>query len=290
MSELILNPNINDFIYNGSNNMELYYNGSKLWPSRLYNVTTSGSHGTVTASPTEGPNGTIVTLSNTPDTDYAFSSYSVTGATLSGNQFTINGSDVNVVGNFVLKKQEYVNLGTKEYTGTTSTLSVPLTGMPSSTTFRYLVFRMMAVCTGGSSSAADIWLRNSSNGGMWRMRGHFNLTNTGFVGITGNVTGWTTASGETVTSYTKDGVSYRMTSRWPRSTNWYNIKIIFDRTANRGYFYVATNQIGYVTFNTDPINIKNIGLQKEQSSSAAVAKVKNVKVCGFINWDDAVAY
>lgn len=66
----------------------------------VYHVTTSGSHGTVTATPSEGVNGTVVTLSNTPDSGYRFNSYTVTGATLSGNQFTINGSDVTVVGNF----------------------------------------------------------------------------------------------------------------------------------------------------------------------------------------------
>lgn len=67
----------------------------------VYHVTTSGSHGTVTASPSEGVNGTVVTLSNTPDSGYMLSSYTVTGATLSGNQFTINNSDVTVVGNFI---------------------------------------------------------------------------------------------------------------------------------------------------------------------------------------------
>ena len=88
-----------------------YDNRTILTPSRdsfvafdiphVYHVTTSGSHGTVTATPSEGVNGTVVTLSNTPDSGYIFSSYTVTGATLyNTNKFVINGSDVNVVGNF----------------------------------------------------------------------------------------------------------------------------------------------------------------------------------------------
>lgn len=67
-----------------------------------YYVTTSATHGTVTASPTEGISGTEVTLSNTPDTHYHFGSYTLTGATLkNANQFDIADSDVSVVGNFI---------------------------------------------------------------------------------------------------------------------------------------------------------------------------------------------
>lgn len=67
-----------------------------------HNVITSGNHGTVTASPNKGIQGTEVTLSNSPDTGYEFSSYSVTGATLKNdNQFDIANSNVTVVGNFI---------------------------------------------------------------------------------------------------------------------------------------------------------------------------------------------
>lgn len=70
-------------------------------PSTTYYVTTSGSHGSVVASPTEGTTGTEVMLSNTPDTGYEFNSYTLTGATLkSSNKFDIANSDVSVVGNF----------------------------------------------------------------------------------------------------------------------------------------------------------------------------------------------
>lgn len=66
-----------------------------------HNVITSGNHGTVTASPNKGIQGTEVTLSNSPESGYEFSSYSVTGATLKNdNQFNIGTTDVNVNGNF----------------------------------------------------------------------------------------------------------------------------------------------------------------------------------------------
>ena len=104
-------------------------------PGTVYQVTTSGTHGTVTASPTEGITGTEVTLSNTPDTHYHFGSYSLTGATLkNANQFDIADSDVSVVGNFIEDTKYSVtctNDGngtiaaspTSNYSGSTVTLS-----------------------------------------------------------------------------------------------------------------------------------------------------------------------
>lgn len=57
----------------------------------VYEVTTStDGHGTMTASPMSGYSGTVVTLSNTPNANYGFQNYSVTGATLTGNQFILN--------------------------------------------------------------------------------------------------------------------------------------------------------------------------------------------------------
>ena len=54
-------------------------------------------HGTVAVNPTEGPTGTLVTISTAPDTGYELDTISLTGAELiNGNQFYIDGSDVTV--------------------------------------------------------------------------------------------------------------------------------------------------------------------------------------------------
>lgn len=101
----------------------------------VYHVTTSATHGTITASPTEGTTGTEVTLTNTPDTHYHLGYYSVTGATLKNpSQFDIDESDVTVVGTFFedTKYTVTVNQSTggtisaspvQGYTGTEVTLS-----------------------------------------------------------------------------------------------------------------------------------------------------------------------
>jgi microcystin-dependent protein len=56
--------------------------------------------GTIAVTPMSGYDGDVVTLSNTPDAGYKFVAYSVTGATLTGNTFAFDGSDVNVQGSF----------------------------------------------------------------------------------------------------------------------------------------------------------------------------------------------
>ena len=82
----------------GFNGKALLNNSKEmLWERNIFTVTTStDGHGTITASPMSGVSGTIVTLSNTPDTDYAFSSYDITGATLTGSNFKFTDSDVTV--------------------------------------------------------------------------------------------------------------------------------------------------------------------------------------------------
>lgn len=85
------------------NNKVINYNDKWVSPPQpIYYVYTSGTHGSVAASPTSGKSGTEVTLSNTPNTGYQFDSYSVTGATLKNtNQLDIGNSDVYVHGNFI---------------------------------------------------------------------------------------------------------------------------------------------------------------------------------------------
>ena len=76
----------------GFNGKALLNNSKEmLWQRNIYQVTTStDGHGTMTASPMSGYSGTNVTLSNTPNVNYDFAGYSITGATLTGNQFTLN--------------------------------------------------------------------------------------------------------------------------------------------------------------------------------------------------------
>ena len=71
-----------------------------LWNRNIFTVTTStDGHGSMTASPMSGFSGTTVSLSNTPNANYGFKNYDLTGATLTGNQFVMN-NDVTAMANF----------------------------------------------------------------------------------------------------------------------------------------------------------------------------------------------
>lgn len=69
-----------------------------------FNVTLSQqTGGTISVNKTSGIFGDIVTLSNTPATEYTFNSYSLTGSSLTGNQFLINDENVTAKGTFAQK-------------------------------------------------------------------------------------------------------------------------------------------------------------------------------------------
>lgn len=99
------------------NNKALLNNSNEMfWQRNIYQVTTStNGNGTMTASPMSGFSGTVVTLSNTPNANYSFAGYSVTGATLTGDQFTLN-NDVTAKANF--KSYELIYSSNAETAGT----------------------------------------------------------------------------------------------------------------------------------------------------------------------------
>lgn len=70
-------------------------------PVPVYTVSTTALHGTVIAVPPSGSYGDLVSLSNTPDTDYVFDSYTIEGTnSVTGNILMIEDSNVSVTGNF----------------------------------------------------------------------------------------------------------------------------------------------------------------------------------------------
>ena len=89
-------------------------------------TTTTDGHGTITASPKSGFIGTQVTLTNTPNANYGFSGYSITGATLTGNKFNLTGSNVTA-------RATFNQTGTIYYTNNNS-YSITMAGATTSKT------------------------------------------------------------------------------------------------------------------------------------------------------------
>ena len=79
-----------------------FFGAYVLPPIPTYKITLFPSqNGSISADTLEGIEGTLVTLSNTPDTHYSFGGYGITGATLTGNQFLIWQDDISVQGTFI---------------------------------------------------------------------------------------------------------------------------------------------------------------------------------------------
>lgn len=103
--------------------------------NQIYNLTLENDgHGTIGASQTSGHPGDIVTLSNTANAGYIFSSYAITGAELTGSEFAFNASDVTAKANFYqLSAQLYNNntaiTGNYKTTGT-KTINCVVTAWP----------------------------------------------------------------------------------------------------------------------------------------------------------------
>ena len=100
----------------------------------VHNVTTlTSNYGSISVNKNTGYSGDIFTLSNTPNADCTFGSYSITGATLTSNQFMMEKEDVSAQGSFnrnvhnvTLQNDGHGNIGankTTGYSGDTITLS-----------------------------------------------------------------------------------------------------------------------------------------------------------------------
>ena len=84
----------NNFVINNDVTAKANYETAK-------NVTLqTDGHGSIAANRNSGFIGDQVTLSNTAATDYQFSNYSITGATLTGNKFNFIGNNVTAKANF----------------------------------------------------------------------------------------------------------------------------------------------------------------------------------------------
>lgn len=223
-------------------------------------------------------------LGNTKIKDIYLGGTKIKEAYLGSSKVYSSGSDM----------YEYVNLGSTEYrrAGTsTSTVWYAFTGMPSSSSFNYFTYIFDAYLASGSGGAADIYLGNSSNGTIWRMRAHFYSSYPGFVGIQSNVTAYSIASGapSQSTMSLNNTTYYCCSSKWPKST-YSRFKLVFDRSNMKCYVYIGGSLLGTATLNTDPINISKFGLMSEQARSYEIAALKNIKVAGFTTLAAAQAW
>ncbi len=126
--------------------------------NQIYNLTLQQTNGgTITADRLTGYKDDIVTLYNTPSSQYNFSSYNITGATLTGNLFKFNNSNVTAKANFVTGAYEFVPFTASGYFAPVSTyeISQNVNGSGSVTFQNYGTL----VYTGGQGVPSD-WIQS----------------------------------------------------------------------------------------------------------------------------------
>lgn len=135
-----------------------YNNKVIKFTNHIYNVIVSPSqNGSVDATPVSGIYGTIVTLSNTPDTNYILDRYELTGSSLiTSNTFTIKKQDVTVQGIFklnILSQLDFLYQA-KDLTST---------GIPNkATNSTYGEYKMAGTLT-SNGSGASCYLTNGNS-------------------------------------------------------------------------------------------------------------------------------
>lgn len=140
---------------------------------QIYNLQLiQSTGGTITSNAISGYNGDVVTLSNTPNTYYNFNGYSISGATLTGNDFAFDNSDVTAKANFTLKPSAVFYTNNNSYTrASNNTSQLTFNATANSNVYNYFVWKFNAK-TSTTRSTYDFRVTFNSN----------NLSNIWYVG------------------------------------------------------------------------------------------------------------
>lgn len=176
------------------------------------------------------------------------------------------------------------NLGDTQYGANTT---FDLTGVPDSISDRYVMYKTEL---GNLHGVNNVYYKSTA--GSWRMRSMQSVTNVGFVGIAGIVSGWTTGQGVTGISSRTDGISYRLWSGFPRSYDWRSMMIIIDQEELKAHTFLKGTYLGYATLKEAILTapIKQIQLQVEVN---IYPQARNVRVVSsndyqaLVDWTDA---
>lgn len=261
-----------------------------------YNVTVlPSSNGTVTASPSSGVPGTIVSLSNTPDQGYVLDRYQLTGSSLiDGDKFMIKKSNVTVQPSFIPESVVLWNDNTEYYRTPSSTAKLSLNkSLPSE--YGILVFKFDSKWKAGTANFYDMRLTISANNKTFSQRlcspvGRSYVP----VAYNGNSGGIAAFGG----SYnTELDLQYGVqTNDWYlankiTNNNYYTNKIIYSNFDNSLRYYMPNNG-GYIFEATNLTKFETIQeiTFSGNSGSPAYVYLKDMSVMVTNNIDIALSY
>lgn len=205
-----------------------------------------------------------------------------------------------VVANIQSSAELWVNLPNEYYVqgNITRSMSVNLTGMPSSSTLGYFTMLFDAKVWGSTGGAARIIIENSGHSdpsgwepadvyGMWD---HFvHPAQPMFFALQGAAAKeWTTnPNSSQYVTFTYNGV---YTSLWPENT-YKPFKMVCERSAHKCHVFIDGIYLGYASnFSNDLITWNMIYLYSDQGRDYEIAAVKDIKVAGFSDLQEAMAW
>lgn len=211
----------------------------------VHSITTqTDGHGTITATPTTGYSGTTVSLSNTPSNNYVFNNYSITGATLTGNQFKIQTNDITAKANFkTLYDTLYLSDNTiHKYTG--PSYNNKLDVHTTTTSNRYDALKFNYVDERTTTDPFRRYLNvKYNNQHSWQIIADattaLGYIRNAIIGTTGFITASNNVSSLTLTGY--------LVHKTISSDNTITYKIVRDREAHRMSGFINNSYCGYKT-------------------------------------------
>ena len=149
------------------------FNGQMVWGNPVYTLTLQNDgHGTMNAIPLTGHSGDISILSNTPNSNYSFSGYTVTGAAINGNNLTFSNQDCTAKAWFKANSAVYYTNNNSYTRASTSTGTLTFNATANSADYNYFVWKFNAKTTTNTTKYYDFRVTFNSN----------NLSNQWYVG------------------------------------------------------------------------------------------------------------
>ena len=246
--------------------------------------------GTIGSNALEGNKGDIITLSNTANNGYAFTNYTLTGANLTGNQFTFTGTDVSAQANFSVKPNTIILYNDSSEKSSNKTLTVNTNATNNDSYYRYWKVQFDRMATTASIFAC--WAHINFNGQTYSMRSHYKNSTSKrhcYMGWAGGPNYNTTFTTNSTTTTTVDNVTLYMTTASTPISTYQTYKYIFDST--NGWCSAYINGVFGGTIkptSTKTLTACNsLEAAQEVTASNRYSKFKNIKIGVADTWANA---
>lgn len=260
-------PSWNGYVSHNINSINITYN--------------TDGHGTLTGNSNTAMPGDIITLTATPNSNYALSGYAITGATLTGNKFAAENTNVTAYAAFSAVPQSALYWSTTASNTAGNKASNTKSINKAVTGFNYFTLKFQHQASHPGSVWAD-YINVNFNTGSWGMRAHYQAGN--YKPVRNGAT--FTAANSNVASRTQDSSTLRYYKSIADTTNA-TYKFVVDRNAARCSAFLNNTYLGYGNVNSNITAVNSVAIGNEQNGGVTA---KQYYLAGFKTLAAATAY